>query len=76
VKFKKGSMFNCRSNSNPYDNIEAGAIILALFWHKYSPEQALTAYAWGEQGMLNAGRIAPSARRVLEAAESYGYEGE
>lgn len=57
--------------NDPYDNIEAGVIILAMFWHKYTPEQALTAYAWGEAGMLEAGIIAPTAERVLERASLY-----
>lgn len=57
--------------SDPYDNIEAGIHILSMFWSKYPPEEALTAYAWGEQGMLDAGCIAPSAYRVLEKAAEY-----
>lgn len=61
---------------NPYDNIEAGAIILGRFWRKYTPEQALTAYAWGEQGMLDADCIAPAAYRILEVAGSYNTQEE
>lgn len=59
---------------DPYDNIEAGIIILSRFWHKYPPEQALTAYGLGERGMLEAGEIAPSARRVLRLAAQYESE--
>lgn len=59
---------------DPYDNIEAGIIILSRFWHRYTPEQALTAYAWGEAGMLEAGVTAPAAERILERADLYEAE--
>jgi len=37
--------------SLPMDNIEAGACLLNMFWEKYTPEEALAAYAAGETGM-------------------------
>lgn len=45
--------------------IEAGVIILAGYWHRYPPEQALASYNAGETGM-RAGGGRRYAKKVLE----------
>lgn len=37
---------------DPYQNIDAGTLILSKYFNKYSENQALMAYQYGESGML------------------------
>lgn len=47
--------------------IEAGIIILADYWHRYPPEQALTAYNCGESRMLRNGLTSTRySRKIME----------
>lgn len=41
--------------SDTYDNIESGALILSVLWHKYEPEEALAAYNMGEGNLAKYG---------------------
>jgi len=54
--------------SDPYCNIEAGAMLLSELWQKYSQREALAAYAAGEAGMLT-GRGYWFADKIMEIAE-------
>lgn len=38
---------------DPYQNIDAGTLILSQYFSKYNENMALMAYQYGEQGMLN-----------------------
>lgn len=47
--------YNLDVVNDEYDNIEAGALVLAMYWSKYTPEEAFSAYNMGEGGMKQYG---------------------
>ena len=55
--------------SNPYDNIEAAALILSQYLVKYDIETALACYAAGEYGAVELGSGRKFVKEILEIAK-------